>query len=576
MDEMTATGASSEELRALHRVTSLGGSESRDEVITEILAVTRDVLPCEDALMFLHDEERDGVRLCSLSGGDGRWFSFDSPSIVRRVFHAKAAEVVNDVFSDVDAALVPTRDLNVGQAVVVPMMVGDRCLAVLAAVNATRGAFAAGDLRVATIVAERAALALHNADLTAAIHRQAQELEGLMRLSRLVTSAESLYHVVDESLRIVGELLGCERTAILLHDEAVGGLVIEPPVVGMGDGDFEPFSVPLSKPSLVSTVFRTNTPLISNDAAHDAWVGPVLHKLGPLETLLVAPLTSATRPIGTLVAINARRGHFADHDLRFVSLLASRVAGVIEAGRARQRERALVQSLREADRTKTEFVSMLAHELKGPMTTILGFANILQNDNETIQQRRDEVLGIIAKEVERLSRLVNDLLDVSRMDAGTVRYEFEPLALGELVDNVLAVHPSLSAQHEVVAQVPDDLPKVRGDRDRLRQVLINLLTNATRYSPEGTQVTVGAAPQAGGTVRVDVSDQGIGISPEDRDRIFMKFAMLPKPGWAKKGTGLGLFITKGIVEAHGGEIWIESEPGRGSTFSFTLPVADGA
>jgi two-component system, chemotaxis family, sensor kinase Cph1 len=117
---------------------------------------------------------------------------------------------------------------------------------------------------------------------------------------------------------------------------------------------------------------------------------------------------------------------------------------------------------------------------------------------------------------------------------------------------------------------------VLADDDRVRQVLLNLLTNATRHSPEGTTVGVDAdvVVEGGETfVRVGVADQGIGISIEDRDRVFNKFAMLPKPGWVKKGTGLGLYITKGIVEAHGGRLWVDSEAGKGSTFYFTLRTA---
>jgi signal transduction histidine kinase len=129
----------------------------------------------------------------------------------------------------------------------------------------------------------------------------------------------------------------------------------------------------------------------------------------------------------------------------------------------------------------------------------------------------------------------------------------------------------------VVNDLPPDLPDVLGDNDRLRQVFINLLTNAIRYSPEGTAVRVSAheVPEDD-MVEVSVVDEGIGISDQDHDRIFSKFSMLPKPGWVKKGTGLGLFITKGIVEAHGGRIWVESEPGKGSTFTFTLKVAHEA
>lgn len=571
--ETAASG--SEELRALYRSAALGGARDRDAIINEIISATDDLIACERPLLFLYEAERDGVRTYSSSGGDGTFISFNSPCIVRRVFHARAGEIVNDILSDADGDLIPAADVEAHQVVAVPLIVGEECLGVMAAVNSTRGAFASGDLRAAAIVAERGALALDAANLAATIERQAQELEGLVRLSRLVTSSETMHEVIGESLRIFGELLGCERVAILFHDEESRSLMVQPPVVGMDRSRFETFGVPLSEPSLVSTVFRTNTPLISNEAGTDAWVGEHLHKLGPLETLLVAPLTSGARPIGALVAINARRGQFEDDDLRFVSLLSARVASVIEAGRSRQRERALMQSLREADRTKTEFVSMLAHELKGPMTTIMGFSSALRGGGNKAAERREEILGIITREIERLSRLVNDLLDVSRMDAGTVRYELEPMSLPELVGSIFSVHPSLTAQHLVTSDIPEGLPKVEADRDRMRQVLINLMTNATRYSPEGTTIKLRAEEVDGGMVRVDIADEGIGIPIEDRERIFMKFAMLPKPAWVKKGTGLGLFITKGIVEAHGGHIWVESEQGKGSTFSFTVPVARG-
>ncbi len=567
-----ATEPGSQELRALYRVSALGGRIERDALINDLLAVIDDVVPSACPLLFVHEPELDGVRMYA-PARDGRIVPFATPSIVRRVFHARAGEVVNDVLSDADVDLIPSREIDARQVVIAPLVMGDRCLGAVAAVNSQRGAFTAGDLRALTVIADRAAVVLENAELAAKLERQAQELEGLVRLSRLVTSSESMATIVAESLRIVGDLLGCGKLAVLLHDPERDRLTVAPPVVG-DDDRLARLSVELARPGLIATVFRTNTPLISNDAAHDAWVGADLGDLDGVDNLLAAPLASGAQPIGVLVAANSARGHFEDADIRFVSLLSIRVASVLEAGSARERERALVQSLREADRTKTEFVSMLAHELKGPMTTIMGFARILQEGSVADEAKRDEILGIVAREVERLSRLVNDLLDVSRMDSGTLRYEMEPVALGDIVDNLLTVHPSLSAQHLVTARVPAGLPKVVADRDRVRQVLMNLLTNATRYSPEGTEVTIGAAVvDDGRKVEVSVSDQGIGIPDEDRDRIFHKFAMLPKPGWVRKGTGLGLFITRAIVEAHGGDIWVESEPAKGSTFRFTLRVA---
>ncbi|MDQ4064800.1 MAG: ATP-binding protein, partial [Actinomycetota bacterium] len=203
-----------------------------------------------------------------------------------------------------------------------------------------------------------------------------------------------------------------------------------------------------------------------------------------------------------------------------------------------------------------DFVSILAHELKGPMTTIMGFGRTLEEHWDTIDEgRRVQFISIVRRETERLAQLVSDLLDMSGVESGGFRYEMAPMAIGELVESIVSIHGSLFAAHRVKSEIPDDLPLVMGDKERIRQVLLNLMSNAARYSPEGTTITVSAQvveedgrPRA----KVSVSDEGIGIAPEDHERIFSKFATLPKPGWTQKGTGLGLFITKGIVDAHGG------------------------
>jgi two-component system phosphate regulon sensor histidine kinase PhoR len=259
-------------------------------------------------------------------------------------------------------------------------------------------------------------------------------------------------------------------------------------------------------------------------------------------------------------------------------VLGGRIASVIEGGRARERERALLQRLRETDRNKTEFVSMLAHELKGPMTTVKGFGDALRDRWDEIDEaKRTKFLDILTTEVDRLSHLVSDLLDSSRMEAGTLRYEPRPTPLHDVIDRVLEAHPSLSDRHCIERRVPSDLPDVLGDCDRVSQILLNLLSNAVRYSPAGTTVTLTADcvhENGSSFVEVAVSDEGIGIAPSDRERVFSKFVMLPKPEWVEKGHGLGLCITKGMIEGQGGRIWVESEPGRGSTFYFTLPVAE--
>lgn len=568
-----------DELAALYQIAALNAAEgSREHLVADILGIVGEVMAGERVLIFTYDDEKNELRVHEASG-EREIFAGTRSGIISRALSG-SAQLVNDL-SDEDPGDEELRKrTKAKQVVAVPLMVGDRAAGVLAVVNSQRGAFKEDDLRILSILGDRVAVTLENVRLVETLSRQVKELEGLQRLSSLLASPSDLEAAVEDCVHIVMDLIDCEKMAILLYDESSNSLVMHPPVVGIDVADLEALQISLDEPSLGGTVFRTNTGLYSNDAVNDQWVNRRLQRLLDIQTLMVVPLGTGPKPTGVLEAVNARTGRFDQNDLRFATLLGRQVGGVLESNLGHARERKLLRELREADRTKSEFVSMLAHELKGPMTTVLGFSHTLQDQGSKIsEEKRNHVLSIISKEVERLSRLVNDLLDVARMEAGSLRYEAEPTSLTEIVDSILLVHTSLKSDHAVVDELPEDLPKVLVDRDRIRQVVINLLTNATRYSPEDTTITIGAdvvGPQGDRFVKLYVSDQGIGIAPQDVDRIWSKFAMLPKPGWTKKGTGLGLYITKGIVEAGGGKIWVDSEPGRGSTFNVTMRVAEDA
>lgn len=568
-----------DELSAVYRAASVGAARRDvDLLIGDVMTILTETVPCELPIVLLHDDE-DSLIMHTPTGGRGDPVPLSQPSVVRRIFQSGRGEIINDLSADVDG--LPELDRRIRQMAAAPLVSGERSLGVVAACDSLRGAFTEGDLRLLGVLADKVALVFENLTLQQALRRERHESEALHLLSKLLTSSEAFAHVVGEAVRTASELLDCEKIALLTWDVEHDELVAHRPVVGLDDAQVEGLRISLKEPSMAGAVLRTNSPLTSNDAPNDAWVSRRIRKLLDARTLLAAPVTSGPRPIGVLMAVNAKKGNFDEEDLRFTSVLASRIAGVIDAGRARARERELMHMLREADRTKSDFVSILAHELRGPMTTVRGLSDTVRRQWDKIDDaKRKEFLGIMSKEVERLSRLVSDLLDLSRMDAGTLRYELEPMALPELVDNILTVHPSLKAQHIVVSEVPDDLPKVLGDRERIHQVLLNLISNANRYSPQGTTVTLTGEhvldDPAGPVVKIGVTDEGIGIAPEDMDRLFTKFARLPKPSWTAKGTGLGLYITRGIVEGHGGRVWAESEPGKGSTFFFTLKTANGA
>jgi len=229
---------------------------------------------------------------------------------------------------------------------------------------------------------------------------------------------------------------------------------------------------------------------------------------------------------------------------------------------------------REIDRMKSEFVSMVSHELRTPLTSIKGYVDLLQADQVgTLNATQREFLNIVKANTDRLVQLINDLLDLSRIEARRIELQRQPLDLPRLVEGVVAtLQPQLRAkQQELLLDLPPDLPPAWGDPDRVIQILTNLVSNAHKYTPAAGKITITARAQEA-WVRVDVADTGIGLSREDQARLFSRFFRASSAARDVPGTGLGLAITRSLVELHGGDIWVESAPGQGSTFSFTLPV----
>jgi signal transduction histidine kinase len=206
------------------------------------------------------------------------------------------------------------------------------------------------------------------------------------------------------------------------------------------------------------------------------------------------------------------------------------------------------------------------------MAAVIGAARTLQQRWRELQpDQREAFLALIGDETTRLAALIGDVLDTSRIDAGTFTYRFSDVDLGELVSDTVATASLAQDEVPVVAHVGSPAPSIRGDAERLRQVLANLIENAVKYSPAGEPVDVRLAA-ANGSVQISVQDRGPGIAPDDQQLIFEKFGRVAG-GPSKPGTGLGLFIARSITEAHGGTLTVASAPGRGSTFVLRLPAA---
>lgn len=237
-----------------------------------------------------------------------------------------------------------------------------------------------------------------------------------------------------------------------------------------------------------------------------------------------------------------------------------------------RREQAARAEAEEANRLKVQFLGMISHELRTPLASIKGFATtLLAPDVEWDRKSQEEYIEIINQESDRLAELVEQLLDISRVQAGQLQVNPKPHALTAIISSARARLDTIVADHQFVTSVPDDLPPVLADEQRIAQVLVNLVDNAAKYSPKQTRITLSAA-QKDDSVQVDVTDEGGGIPPEDRELVFEAFRQIHRRP-TQKGAGLGLAISKGLVEAHGGRIWIHEGTASGTTVSFTLPIA---
>jgi signal transduction histidine kinase len=394
-------------------------------------------------------------------------------------------------------------------------------------------------------------------------------LETANRCARALGSSLELDEAFGAFIRELRGLVPFERTAIVLVE---GETATTMATAGRGANEvFPPGNSDPIEGSLLERVLEGRIVVRRDLTERDSPADDQLLVLG-LRSELVTPLLLGARTIGMLSLSRDRPDAFSDDEVELVALLGRLVATAVQNIRAYEAERRRVEELASLSQLRADFVSLVSHELRSPMAAVIGAARTLQDRWRMLTAaQRESFLALINDETTRLAELVGDVLDTSRIEAGTFSYRFEEVDLGRVVGE--AVDTAVLGQQEVpvVSSVPGALPAIRGDRARLRQVLGNLIENAVKYSPEGGEVHVSASA-ANGAVRIAVRDAGPGIPRDQQGRIFEKFGRVDMPGASKPGTGLGLFIARSIAEAHGGSLEVSSGAAPGSTFTLTVPA----
>lgn len=381
----------------------------------------------------------------------------------------------------------------------------------------------------------------------------------LLEFSSQLVSTFELSTLLDSIVEAARELTGSEAASLLLYDNQTNQLHFEAATDQLMEG-FARTPVPPDS-SIAGWVYTHGEPLVVDDALNDPRFFREVDVLTEFQThtILGVPLLSKGKSFGVIEAINKTRGSFNDDDVRLLQTLAAQAAIAIENSRLFQ---------------QSDLIAEMVHELRTPLNSLTAAAHLLQRP-ELPEDQRSKLSKTVHGEVQRLNGMATDFLDLARLESGRVRFTREPIHLGGLIGECIEiVRPQAeSEQVLIVSELDASVTPIPGDRTRLKQLFLNLLTNAIKYNRPDGKVIVRLELMDAYRVQVSVSDTGIGIPNESLNHVFDRFYRVPDQEARIGGTGLGLPIARRIAEAHQGSIEVESDLGAGSTFRVTLPAA---
>jgi signal transduction histidine kinase len=541
---------------------------------------------------WLMAEEKDGAVLRAGSGRVpgpkvGTRISLETDSLIARVCQSGTYRWVGDVRQSPDS-LSPEPLPGVSSEVVLPLCVGDQTLGALDIQSEQADAFRVDDVAILQTLAEQIAIAINNAQLYRAEQARRQLAESLEQAGRELSSSLDLRRVPGRVLELLATVVPYERGAVLLAHGDVVRIIAQR---GFPDAHKAiGLAVPIRPNDVYLQVVKANAPVIIDDVTHSPgwqqqdWLPINLSWMG-------VPLRAKDKVMGMISLTRRQASAFSGEDTQLAMAFVGQAAIALENARLYDELNRAYRTLKRMDKTKSDFINVAAHELRTPLTPIKGYAQMLQALPKVAGDTYSSSLvdGIVTS-ADRLQEIVNSMLDVSKIDSQTLEVVPEPLALATVIRRVQKEFGHTLSERNLTLTVSglDDLPKVEADPDLMFKVFYHLVVNSIKYTPDGGAISVAGqvvSVNAKPMVEVVVGDTGVGIDPAHHRLIFEKFYQTGEVAFHSSGRtkfkgggpGLGLAIARGIVLAHGGQIWVESDGYDetrcpGSRFYVRLPL----
>ncbi len=441
--------------------------------------------------------------------------------------------------------------------------------------------FTDAEIDLAARVAEQLSVAMQNARLAEELQHRADDVAYLNAIGQVVSSSLNLTTVLDRVLSSLREMVAYDRASISVVEADMEHLLV---ITDTGEaGNQRGQRIPITG-SLRGYVFTSGEPLyIGNIATEGLPLSPRMVMSEYPTNIVLAPLVVTGQPIGVLSVMGNTTDTLTPDDARRIERVAAQVAIAVANARLYERVQGQVEELRllnadlaEANKHKSVFLATMSHELRTPLNAIIGFAELLYDDIITEPEERRESLLDILRSGQHLLTLINDVLDLTKVEAGQMTLSPAALDLRHELASVDRIMSPLFAQRlqRSTYTVPLDFPPVYADAGRMRQVILNILSNANKFTPDGGTIALTVSVNDDGEAQIAITDSGIGIKAADIPLIWQEFRQIDTSiNREYEGTGLGLTLTRRLLALMHGRIWLESTPGTGSTFFLTLPIA---
>ena len=475
-------------------------------------------------------------------------------------------------------------------ALAAPMLRDGRVIGAVVVTRRMEGAFTEREIELIQTFADQAVIAVENVRLfkelrtrTGELERSVEQLTALGEVGRAVSSTLDLNTVLTTIVTRANQLAGTDGCSIFEYDEVAEAFRLrasryaDPWEAAVLDPIGRATPIPKGQGLAGRAALRREPVHVPDIAVEGAYESPVREPLlqAGYRALLGVPLLREEQVIGVLTVSRKTPGDFAPEVVRVLMTFATQSALAIENARLFREIADKSRQLEAASRHKSEFLANMSHELRTPLNAILGFSEVLaERMFGEVNAKQAEYLEDILSSGRHLLSLINDILDLSKVEAGRLELELGRFHLPTALDNALTLVRERATRHGIslTQTVDPGVADIVADERKVKQILLNLLSNAVKFTPEGGRVGL-TATAAESVVTIAVSDTGIGIAPEDQAAIFEEFRQVGRDDTrTQEGTGLGLTLAKKFVELHGGRIWLQSQVGQGSTFSFTLPV----